>query len=123
MGADHQFESQPRAHGVAYTDNGRSLADLVSGYVICLRRSLQGNFDMHETEDFLPPELCRRAELYGNPPTAVALAISEWIEAEYRTGAIDPQLVLHMEDQLSKLVDSQVPAKRFAKRRCRSCTW
>ena len=101
--------------GVAYTDNGRSLADLVSGYVICLRRSLQGNFDMQETEDFLPPELCRRAELYGNPPTAVALAISEWIEAEYRSGAIDPQLVLHMEGQLSTLVDSQGACEKIRK--------
>ena len=49
--------------GVAYTDDGRTLADLVSGYVICLRRALQGNFDMQETDNFLSPELCHNAEL------------------------------------------------------------
>ena len=62
---------------------------------------------MLETEDFLPEELCRRAEYFGNPPTAVAFALSEWIEKEYRQGALESQLVRHMEDQLSKLVDAQ----------------
>jgi putative membrane protein len=101
--------------GVAYTDNGHSLADLVTGYVICLRRALQGNFDMRETDDFLPAELCHRAELYGNPPTAVALAISEWINTEHRRGAIDSQMVRNMEDQLSKLVDSQGACEKIRK--------
>lgn len=101
--------------GVAYTDRGSDLADLVSGYVICLRRSLQGHFDMHETEDFLPVELCRRAVLFGNPPTAVAYAISEWIEREYRAGTFDSQIVLIMEEQLSKLVDSQGACEKIRK--------
>jgi putative membrane protein len=101
--------------GVAYTDNGHHLADLVSGYVICLRRALQGNFDMRETDNFLPAELCHRAELYGNPPTAVALAISEWINTEHRRGAIDSQMVRNMEDQLSKLVDSQGACEKIRK--------
>lgn len=101
--------------GVAYTENGQSLADLVSGYVICLRRSLQGNFDMHETDDFLPSDLCRRAELFGNPPTAVAYAISEWIETEHRSGTLDSQLARQMEDQLSKLVDAQGACEKIRK--------
>jgi ion channel-forming bestrophin family protein len=101
--------------GVAHTENGARLADLVSGYVVCLRRSLQGNLDMQETEDFLPADLCRRAEYFGNPPTAVAFAISEWIEAEYRRGALDSQLVRHMEDQLSKLVDAQGACEKIRK--------
>jgi len=101
--------------GVAHTDDGARLADLVSGYVICLRRSLQGNFDMLETEDFLPEDLCRRAEFFGNPPTAVAFAISEWIEKEYRKGALESQLVRHMEDQLSKLVDAQGACEKIRK--------
>jgi ion channel-forming bestrophin family protein len=101
--------------GVAHTENGARLADLVSGYVVCLRRSLQGNLDMRETEDFLPPDLCRRAEFFGNPPTAVAFAISEWIEAEYRKGSLKSQLVRHMEDQLSKLVDAQGACEKIRK--------
>lgn len=101
--------------GVAYTNNGSQLADLVTGYVVCLRRSLQGNFDMHETEDFLPEELCRRAVHFGNPPTAVAYAISEWIETQLRHGTVDSQLVLTLEDQLSKLVDAQGACEKIRK--------
>jgi ion channel-forming bestrophin family protein len=101
--------------GVVYTDNGRSLADLVTGYVICLRRALQGNFDMHEADNFLPADLCRRAEQFGNPPTAVAYAISAWIETENRRGTLDSQLVRHMEDQLSNLVDAQGACEKIRK--------
>ncbi|HTM55286.1 MAG TPA: bestrophin family ion channel [Pirellulales bacterium] len=101
--------------GVAHTDDGARLANLVSGYVICLRRSLQGSLDMMETEEFLPEDLCRRAEFFGNPPTAVAFAISEWIETEYRQGALDSSLVRHMEDQLSKLIDAQGSCEKIRK--------
>ncbi len=101
--------------GVAHTDDGGELADLVSGYVICLRRSLQGNLDMHESSDFLPEPLCRHAERFGNPPTAVAFAISQWIERQRREGQLDSQLVRHMEDQLSKLVDAQGGCEKIRK--------
>ena len=101
--------------GVAHTHDGGQLADLVSGYVICLRRSLQGNIDMLETEDFLPDHVYRQAERFGNPPTAVAAAISEWIEDQYRQGNLESQLVRHMEDQLSKLVDAQGACEKIRK--------
>lgn len=101
--------------GVAHTHVGDELADLVAGYVTCLRRSLQGNLDMIETEVFLPDDLRRQAERFGNPPTAVAFAISAWIEREFRAGQISPNLVRHMEDQLSKLVDSQGACEKIRK--------
>jgi putative membrane protein len=101
--------------GVAHTHSGAELADLVAGYVICLRRSLQGNIDMEETEVFLPEELRCQAERFGNPPTCVAFAISAWIEREYRAGHLSQQLVRHMEDQLSKLVDAQGACEKIRK--------
>ena len=69
------------------------LADLVSGYAECLRHSLQGNQDMNEIEVYLPAELTRQVMRYGNPPTCVALAISAWIEREYRERQLNPQIV------------------------------
>ena len=101
--------------GVAHTNDGTRLAGLVSGYAVCLRRSLQGNVDMTETDDFLPADLCRQAEVFGNPPTAVALAISGWIENQFRQGALDSQMVRHLEDQLSKLVDAQGACEKIRK--------
>ena len=101
--------------GVAYTDRGAELADLVSGYAECLRHSLQGNYDMAEIEVYLPEELTRQVMRYGNPPTCVALAISAWIEREYREGQLNPQIVRHMEDQLANLVNAQGACERILK--------
>jgi ion channel-forming bestrophin family protein len=101
--------------GVAYTDRGGELAALVSGYVECLRHSLQGNQDMAEIEIFLPKELTSQVMRYGNPPTRVALAISAWIEREYRKGRLNPQLVRHMEDQMASLVNCQGACERILK--------
>ena len=52
---------------------------------------------------------------YGNPPTRVALAITAWIEREYREGGLNPQLVRHMEDELACLVNSQGACERILK--------
>lgn len=101
--------------GVEYTDDGADLADLVSGYVISLRRSLQGNIDMEETEEFLPESLRRLANRFGNPPTAVAAAISEWIGRNRRAGKIEAQVLRQMEDQLSRMVGAQGGCERIRK--------
>jgi putative membrane protein len=101
--------------GVAHTDDGAELADLVAGYVISLRRSLQGNLDLEETEVFLPEALREQAGRFGNPPTAIAFAISAWIERHYRAGKLEAQLVRHMEDQLSCMVDAQGACEKIRK--------
>jgi putative membrane protein len=79
--------------GVEHTDEGADLADLIAGYVITLRRSLQGHMDTEETEEFLPEALRRQANRFGNPPTAVAAAISEWIGRNRRSGKIEAQVL------------------------------
>jgi ion channel-forming bestrophin family protein len=101
--------------GVTYTDRGRELAALVSGYVECLRHSLQGSQDMAEIEIHLTKELTQQVIRYGNPPTRVALAISAWIEREFREGQFNPQLVRHMEDQMASLVNCQGACERILK--------
>src|SRR3954451_4246789 len=101
--------------GVAYTDRGAELADLVSGYAECLRHSLQGNTSMAEIEVYLPGELTRQVMRYGNPPTRVALAITAWIEREYREVQLNPQIVRQMEDQMASLVNAQGACERILK--------
>jgi putative membrane protein len=101
--------------GVEHGDRGDILADLVAGYAITLRRSLQGNPDTNETEAFLSEELRQEAERFGNPPTAVAAAISEWIANNRRSGKIEAQVLRQMEDQLSKLVDAQGGCEKIRK--------
>lgn len=101
--------------GAEHGDNGQLLADLVIGYSITLRRSLQGNPDLEETEGFLPEGTRLEAERFGNPPTAVAAAISEWIATNRRSGKIEAQVLRQMEDQLSKLVDAQGGCEKIRK--------
>jgi putative membrane protein len=101
--------------GVAHTDDGAELADLISGYVITVRRALQGNMDTRETEAFLPEALRLRADHFGNPPTAVAAAISEWIARHQHKGQLDSQMVRHLEDQLSQIVAAQGGCERIQK--------
>jgi putative membrane protein len=102
--------------GVAYTDRGAELADLVAGYAECLRHWLQGNKHMAaELEVYLPKELTQQAMRYGNPPTCVALAITAWIEREYREGQLDPTIVRQMEDQMASLVNAQGACERILK--------
>ncbi|HEV3164181.1 MAG TPA: bestrophin family ion channel [Isosphaeraceae bacterium] len=101
--------------GVAYTDRGAELADLVSGYAECLRHSLQGHTHMVELETYLPKELTRQVMRYGNPPTRVALAITSWIEREFREGQLNPLLVRQLEDQMAALVNAQGACERILK--------
>ncbi len=103
--------------GIEHTDAdaGTELTDLISGYVISLRRAFQGNIDTVEAEAFLPESVRHDAAHFGNPPTAIAAAISEWIGRQQREERIDSQLVRHMEDQLSKLVDAQGGCEKIQK--------
>jgi putative membrane protein len=101
--------------GVEHGDRGDVLADLITGYAITLRRSLQGNLDTREAEAFLPAALRLEAERFGNPPTAIAAAISEWIASNRRSGKIEAQVLRQMEDQLSKLVDAQGGCEKIRK--------
>lgn len=100
--------------GVEWGDDGYELADLVSGYAISLRRSLQGNMDMEET-DFLPDSLRRLGNRFGNPPTAIATEISHWIGRNRRAGNFEAQVLRHLEDQLSRMVAAQGGCEKIRK--------
>ncbi|MEI7698782.1 MAG: bestrophin family ion channel [Planctomycetia bacterium] len=98
-----------------YTSNSAELANLVTGYVICLRRLLQGQRDLEEAEIYLPESVSRRAVKFGNPATGVSLAISEWVHMNFRKGTLDSTMVRHMEDLVSRLVDAQGGCEKIQK--------
>lgn len=101
--------------GCEYAVNGRELAGLVAGYSICLRRSLQGHRDAAETEIYLSEDVRQSVETFGNPPTAVAAAISAWIGRQYRDHAVNDTTVRQLEEQLSKIVDAQGSCEKIQK--------
>ena len=101
--------------GSEYSQESQELAGLVTGYVICLRRSLQGLRDTEETELYLSDEVRQSADSFGNPPTGITAAISSWIADQYRAGVFDTVIVRQLEDQLSKIVDSQGACEKIQK--------
>jgi len=103
--------------GIEHTDvrNAAELSGLVSAFAISLRRTLHGQVDAVEADAFLPESVRREINHFGNPLNAIAAAISEWIGRQEREGRIDSQLVRHLEDQLSKLVDSQGGCEKIQK--------
>lgn len=101
--------------GSEHAADGQELAGLVTGYAICLRRSLQGLRDADETEIYLSEAVRQSVCVFGNPPTAVAAAISAWIGGQFRAGAVDAITVRQLEEQLSKLVDAQGGCEKIQK--------
>jgi putative membrane protein len=101
--------------GSEYSPQGPELAGLVAGFAICLRRNLRGFRDTEETELYLSPEVRDEAERFGNPPSAIAAAISTWIAREARQGLLNPQLVRHLESVLGQMVDAQGGCEKIQK--------
>ena len=101
--------------GTEYTDGGAELADLVSGYVITLRRSLQGNFDTEDADRFLPESVCKESMFFSNTPVGVSAAISAWIHKYRKNGQLDFELVRLLEGELCRMVDSQGGCEKILK--------
>ncbi len=101
--------------GTAHTKAGVELAGLVTGYVIVVRQTLRGSRDLEDAARYLPDAVLKEAMRFGNPPTAIAAAISAWIVREYRAGAIDGVMVTHMEGLLSQMVDAQGGCEKIQK--------
>lgn len=101
--------------GAAYTPSGPELASLVTAYVICVRRTLQGNRDTVEADQYLSAEQCQQVQQFGNTPTGVSALISGWIHRHYRSGDIDTEQVRLLEDQMCHLVDAQGGCEKILK--------
>ena len=101
--------------GIEYTNGGEELANLIVGYTICLRRSLQGDNDLVEADRYLPDNVRQEASAFSNKPVAVAAAITHWIAEHRRKGELDPQLIRHFEYELGRIVDSQGGCEKILK--------
>ncbi len=102
-------------YGAAHAPNAKELADLVAGYVLCLKQSQRNNRDLSEAAIHLPPDVLHDAENFGNPPTAVAAAISDWITARQQEGYLNPMDVRHLENLLEALVNAQGGCEKIQK--------
>lgn len=101
--------------GQTYTAPAADLALLISGYVLSVKQTLRGSRDLSEAEIYLPTEVFETAQRFGNPPTAIAGAMSRWFAIRYRAGQIDSQQVRHAEDMIARMVDAQGGCEKISK--------
>ena len=99
----------------SYLGSPAEVASLIAGYVVCVKQTLRGTRDLEEAEVYLPPDVYERAQRFGNPPSAVAGAMSNWFAQRHRTGEIDSQQVRHVEDLISRLIDAQGGCEKIQK--------
>ncbi|MCX7393844.1 MAG: bestrophin family ion channel [Planctomycetales bacterium] len=101
--------------GSIYTTGGTELSNLIAGYVICIRSSLQGKRDTEEADLYLPESVSRVARSFGNIPNGVSAAISKWINHYYQAGVLDSIMVQHLEFNLCQMVDAQGSCEKIQK--------
>ncbi len=99
----------------AYTDDGKYFAGLVAGYAITLKQSLRDSRDLSEAEEFLPKQLYRAAEFYGNQPTAVAGAMTHWVAKQAKSGKLTQGEVYYFEKLIAALVNAQGGCEKIQK--------
>ncbi len=102
-------------YAAVYAPRAKELANLVAGYVLCLKQSQRNDRDLDETLNYLPAHVFEDAEQFGNPPTAVALAISDWIASRQREGYLSALDVRHLEELLAVLVNAQGGCEKIQK--------
>ncbi len=101
--------------GAIYAPPAQDLALLIGGYVLSLKQMLRDSRDLEELHSYLPGELYSIAIRFGNPPSAIAAAISRWISDRHKAGKIDSTQVRHMEDLLARMVDAQGGCEKIKK--------
>lgn len=102
-------------YGAVYASPAQDLSALIGGYVLSIKLNLRDVRDMEELKIYLSPELYAQVVNFGNPPTAVAGAISQWIVERHRAGKLDSMQVYHMEELLARMVDAQGGCEKIKK--------
>lgn len=100
---------------IAYVGPAPELAKIVSAYVYAVKKHLRGDRDLSIVESFVGPELLARATHASNPPSILALRMSEWIANHARSGRIDSVTAQSLESMVRSLLDSQGGCERILK--------
>lgn len=101
--------------GAIYAPPAQDLALLIGGYVLSIKQTLRDSRDLEELHSYLPGELYSKMIRFGNPPTAIAAALSQWVADRYKAGKLDSVQLRHMEDLIARLVDSQGGCEKIKK--------
>lgn len=98
-----------------YASPANDLAPLIGGYVVSIKLTLRDARDTEELTRYLSPELYAQTVKFGNAPSAIAGAISQWIAERYAAGKIDSSQLRHLEDLVARMVDAQGGCEKIKK--------
>jgi putative membrane protein len=99
----------------AFAGDARDLAKLVAAYGLALKQHLRSNKDLSEVKSLVPLEVYEQAAATANPPSMLALHMSQWIEARVREGKTDTITAQSLESLVRALLDNQGGCERILK--------
>lgn len=97
---------------VAHAGDIRTLAPLLTAYVIALKQHLRGGA-LDELDGLLAPPLLAEVRDASNPPTRIALELSRWVAVRGQEQRIPPVMVRTLEERITDLVEHQGACERI----------
>jgi ion channel-forming bestrophin family protein len=96
-----------------YASPAEPVANLITAYMVVIRENLRGSRNFTGLLKLIPEELVTKAREANNPPTVIAVALSQWIGNRLKEGRIDSRQAMTMELVLNTLVDNQGACERI----------
>lgn len=96
-----------------YAGESKEFGQLVAGYALALKNHLRGSKDISEVEALVPRPMVEHAASTGNPPSILALYLSEWIRDRTTAGKIDSITAQSLEANVRTLLDNQGGCERI----------
>ena len=87
---------------------------LLTAYAVSIREHLRGSRDLDGLAKIIPADLVEQMKIANNPPSVLAVALSDWINIQLQSGRIDSRQAMELEKSLCSLVDHQGACERIA---------
>jgi putative membrane protein len=98
-----------------YGSNASEFATMLTAYVVCVKENLRGTKNFGMLSSLLNGRQYEKMAAANNPPSVLALFLSELIKKEIDKGEIPIQITARMEEQVIKLLDAQGGCEKIIK--------
>ncbi len=96
-----------------YAAPADGLARLVAAYVLAIKQNLRDDPDLSAVRLLVSGWQYDRLKMVRNPPSALARALSEWVEQRQKEGKIDTITATSLDRLITELVNSQGGCERI----------
>ncbi len=98
---------------LAFTGEGKELAELIVAYTLALKQRLRRENDLAEVRPWVSPSQFEELAASANPPLSLSYQITLWIERQRRSGVLSDILVRHLDERVRELMDYQGGCERI----------